>query len=92
MPFRKLEARKARLFLGLSAKEAISTWDNLQKRYWQGLVLCPLCGLERKKLVTFLLSYAFAKDLRSKCISKLNVNVDLPPSFNVYSRMRTKSN
>ena len=64
---------KTRLFLSCVPENKVLTWDNLQKRCFQGSGWCMLCKEKGESVLHLFLHCSFVKDIWKECTEKLGV-------------------
>jgi hypothetical protein len=66
-------ALKIRLYTWLAVENKILTWDNLQKKGWEGPSLCHLCSRDSETVLHLLVNCNFTQQVWQKIKSGLNL-------------------
>lgn len=77
---------KVWVFLWLVAKATILTWNNLQKRGWEGPNCCALCKCVEEDEYHLVLACPYSTSVWRKCVALFNVQFDWIAGSSISSR------
>lgn len=67
---------KLKCFQWMAFENCLLTWDNLTRRGWIGLGICPLCFQEGESIEHLFIHCAFCRDLWNIIYSELNIHCE----------------
>lgn len=82
-----LNTRYPRFFLWLVVKDAILTWNYLQKRDWSSPGMCILCGTFEETVSHNMMQYVFSNALWMRCAQQISLTPKLSSANNIRDRL-----